>query len=128
MGLLDGRADAMFLYADQAYHYQCNEAVQDDGNESVQNDWNCSLWEGLGTKFAYVQTGQYGYMINGTTLAMAKKGSGVTDTLNPCLAKFMQTKEYFHICVKHDLTGSCYRNEFFPKTEEVEKEYNKPTN
>merc|ERR1719401_1870389 len=102
----------MFLYADQAYHYQCNEAVQN--NESVQNDWNCTLWEGLGTKFAYVQTGQYGYMINGTTLAMAKKGSGVAEKLNPCLKTFMATEEYYDICVMYNLTDSCYRNEFFP--------------
>merc|ERR1711988_146789 len=117
--LLDGDADAMFVYADQAYNYQCKD--------DVEATWNCSLWEGFGTKYAYVQTGQFGYTINGTTLAMAKKGSGVAEKLNPCLAKFMETKEYHDICVKYDLTDSCYRNNFFTDSEMEKKEYNKPT-
>merc|ERR1711988_1915939 len=65
--------------------------------------------------------------VNGTTLAMAKKGSGVAEKVNPCLAKFMATKEYHDICVKYDLTNSCYRNEFFTDNEMKDKEYNKPT-
>jgi len=117
--LLDGTADAMFVYADQAYNYQCK-----DGVEAA---WNCTLWGGFGTKFAYVQTGQFGYTINGTTLALTKKGSGVAEKVNPCLVKFMETKEYHDICVKYDLTESCYKNEFFTKADDVHKEYNKPT-
>mmetsp|Transcript_11137 Transcript_11137/g.20893 ORF Transcript_11137/g.20893 Transcript_11137/m.20893 type:complete len:259 (-) Transcript_11137:22-798(-) len=118
--LLNGTADAMFLYADQAQKYQC----EDNGVEAT---WNCDLWEGFGTKYAYVQTGQFGYAINGTTLAMARKGSGVVAKLNPCLAKFMETKGYYDICVKYDLVSSCYRNRFFTTTEEKTKKYNKAT-
>jgi len=117
--LLDGTADAMYVMADQAYKYQCNEGI-------TTPSWNCSLWEGFGTKFAYVQTGQFGYMINGTTLAMAKKGSGVAAMLNPCLARFMQTKEYYDICQQYGLSDTCYRNNFFSTNQEV-PEYNKPT-
>merc|ERR1712039_410095 len=57
----------------------------------------------------------------------AKKGTGVAEKVNPCLAKFMTTKEYHDICVKYELTDSCYRNAFFTDNEMVKKEYNKPT-
>jgi len=53
----------------------------------------------------------------------------VAEKLNPCLWKFVETKEYYNICVKHDLVESCYRNKHFPAIEdEVHHEYNKPTN
>jgi hypothetical protein len=42
------------------------------------------------------------HAINGTTLAISKKGSGLNDILNPCIEKFMKTKEYYQICQKHD--------------------------
>jgi len=119
--LFNGTADAMFVYADQAYNYQC----KDDG---VEKTWNCSLWNGFGTKYAYVQTGQFGYVVNGTTLALSKKGTGVPEKVNPCLAKFMETQQYHDICVKHGLTDSCYPNEFFTKAEQEKKMYNIPTN
>jgi hypothetical protein len=117
--LLNGTADAMFVYADQAYNYQCKEGVE--------ATWNCSLWEGFGTKYAYVQTGQFGYTVNGTTLALTKKGSGVAEKVNPCLARFMETEEYHDICVKYELTDSCYQNAFFTSGDLEKKEYNKPT-
>jgi len=117
--LLNGTADAMFVYADQAENYQCKTGVE--------ATWNCSLWSGFGEKYAYVQTGQFGYTINGTTLALTKKGSGVAEKVNPCLAKFMETKEYHDICVKYNLTDSCYRNAFFTSGDLKKKEYNKPT-
>merc|ERR1712014_152819 len=113
----------MFVYADQGYRFS-----KEGDDPNAEATWNCTLWKGFGTKYAYVQTGQFGYVVNGTTLAMAKNGSGVAERLNPCLAKFMQTKQYYYLCVKYDLTASCHRNEFFPDTEEEKKEYNKPTN
>ena len=122
--LLDGTADAMFVYADQAYNYKqaCSEAA-------TTGTWNCSMWNGFGTTFAYVQTGQFGYVTNGTTLAMSKKGSGVVERLNPCLREFMDTRDYYDICVKYDLVDNCYRNSFFPSAGEIAvHEYNKPTN
>lgn len=117
--LLNGTADAMFVYADQAYNYQCKDGVE--------KEWDCTLWDGFGTNFAYVQTGQFGYTNNGTTLAMTKKDSGIAEKVNPCLAKFMASKEYHDICVKYELTDSCYRNKFFTQAEMEKKEYNKPT-
>eukprot|EP00747_Dinoflagellata_sp_TGD_P184053 gnl/TRDRNA2_/TRDRNA2_39374_c0_seq1.p1 gnl/TRDRNA2_/TRDRNA2_39374_c0~~gnl/TRDRNA2_/TRDRNA2_39374_c0_seq1.p1 ORF type:complete len:704 (-),score=154.61 gnl/TRDRNA2_/TRDRNA2_39374_c0_seq1:71-2182(-) len=109
--LLDGRADAVFMYADQAYNYKksCEK-----GEAST---WNCEQWTQFGKKFAYVQTGQFGYVNNGTTLALAKKGSGVAEALNPCLAKYMATKDYYDMCVKHGQVAVCYPNEFFPTAE-----------
>jgi len=119
--LYEGKADAMFVYADQAYNYK---KVCKEGGEAL----NCSKWNEFGKKFAYVQTGQFGYVNNGTTLGLAKKGSGVVELLNPCLDKFMKTKEYFEVCGKYDVVDSCYRNEFFPaKDDALMKDYNKPT-
>lgn len=106
--ILDGRADAMFVYADQAMNYikACN-----DGDTT---DWDCNMWQGFGTTFAYVQTGQFEYVRNGTTLAMTKKNSGIAELLNPCLDQFIQTEEYYNICNTHGLVASCYANSFFP--------------
>merc|ERR1719191_1470587 len=119
--LFNGTADAMFVYADQADNYQC----KDDG---VAKTWDCSLWNGFGTKYAYVQTGQYGYTINGTTLALSKKGTGVPEKVNPCLTKFMETKEYHDICVKYGLAESCYPNAFFTTADKQKMPYDLPTN
>lgn len=120
--LRDSAADAMFVYADQGYRFskEC-----DDPN--VSPTWNCTLWKGFGVEYAYVQTGQFGYVVNGTTLALAKKGSGVPEKLNPCLEKFMRSKSYYDVCVKYDLVDSCYVNEFFPNSGIVIHPYNQPT-
>jgi len=107
--LMDGTADAMWVYADQAYTYDCL-------TPGVTPNWNCTLWSGLGTKFAYIQTGLYGHALNGTTLAISKRGSGLASVLNPCLDKLMQTQTYYDICQKHGLTSSCYPNSYFPSS------------
>eukprot|EP00747_Dinoflagellata_sp_TGD_P141524 gnl/TRDRNA2_/TRDRNA2_176137_c0_seq8.p1 gnl/TRDRNA2_/TRDRNA2_176137_c0~~gnl/TRDRNA2_/TRDRNA2_176137_c0_seq8.p1 ORF type:complete len:536 (-),score=95.38 gnl/TRDRNA2_/TRDRNA2_176137_c0_seq8:302-1909(-) len=121
--LLSGEADAMFVYADQAYNYK--KVCKTNPDQA----WTCDNWEQFGKKFAYVQTGQFGYVNNGTTLALTKKGSGVAEKLNPCLQKFMATKDYYDICVKYDFVDTCYPNEFFPGADEiVVHDYNKPTN
>ena len=93
--LRNGTGDAIFLYAEQAQEY----GVCPEGSV-----WNCSLWEGLGTEYAYVQTGQFGYTINCTTLSLSRKGSGIRELLRPCLQEFLLTKEYFDICVKYNIT------------------------
>lgn len=117
--LRNGTADAMFVYADQAESYQC------DG--SITPTWDCALWDGLGTEYAYVQTGQFGYAINGTTLAITKKGSGVAELMNPCIQAFMETKEYYDLCVKYDIVDECYENAFFPAGEAVVEPFNTET-
>ena len=78
--LRNGTGDAIFLYAEQAQEY----GVCPEGSV-----WNCSLWEGLGTEYAHVQTGQFGYTINGTTLSLSRKGSGIRELLRPCLQEFL---------------------------------------
>mmetsp|Transcript_24317 Transcript_24317/g.60723 ORF Transcript_24317/g.60723 Transcript_24317/m.60723 type:complete len:358 (-) Transcript_24317:425-1498(-) len=103
--LLEGEVDALWIYADQAHLYQCGDGVA--------ADWNCSLWEGFGTKYAYIQTGMVSYTVGGTTLTMSKKGSGIPAIVNPCIQKFKETKSYFEICQKHDLVGSCFPNSHF---------------
>lgn len=120
--LLDGTADAMWVYADQAYNYDCSKL--DDVTKAT---WDCDKWSGLGTKFAYIHVGLFGHVHNGTTLTLSKKGSGVKEIVDPCIEKFMQTKEYYELCQKHGLTGSCYANSFFPGTQEEKKTWEKKT-
>jgi ABC-type amino acid transport substrate-binding protein len=120
--LRHGEADAMFVYADQAHNYQCEA-----GTES-EKAWNCTLWKGFGTEYAYVQTGQFGYVFNGTTLALAKKGSGAVEKLNPCLDRYMLTQDYHDVCVKWHKEEECYPNEFFTAADkEHQYEFNKET-
>mmetsp|Transcript_103366 Transcript_103366/g.126296 ORF Transcript_103366/g.126296 Transcript_103366/m.126296 type:complete len:346 (-) Transcript_103366:122-1159(-) len=103
--LLDGEADAMWVYADQAKNYQCAAGATDS--------W-CTLWSGWGTTFTYIQTGLFGHAKAGTTLAMSKKGSGLAKILNPCIDQFLTTKAYYDACVKHGFTDSCFPNSHFP--------------
>ena len=118
--LRNGEGDAVFIYADQASRYQC-------ASSDIEQAWNCNLWDGFGTDYAYVQTGQFGYAKNGTTLALAKKGSTVSAQINSCLSDFLQTKAYYDICVKHDLVDSCYVNSFFPSSAGMQMNYDKET-
>lgn len=118
--LMNGTADAMWVYADQAYSYDCLRP-------GVTPDWNCTLWSGLGTKFAYIHTGLFGHAINGTTLAISKKGSGLADIINPCLQRLMKTKNYYEICEKHGLTSSCYPNSYFPSANYSRNPWEIPT-
>merc|ERR1719158_1457798 len=47
LAVLEGKADAMFIYGDQAANYHCKP------NET-RKMWNCNLWNGLGKEFAYI--------------------------------------------------------------------------
>ena len=40
---------------------------------------------------------------------------------------FMQSEEYYNICVKHDLTSSCYPNNFFGNEAKVSEKFDQPT-
>jgi hypothetical protein len=124
--LRSGDADAMFVYADQAYNYECD--ANGKTHSGAVPTWDCNLWKGFGKEYAYVQTGQFGHAINGTTLAISKKGSGLADVLNPCIQKFMKTKAYYDVCEKHGMTATCYKNEFFPGADKKAKPYMLPTN
>jgi len=107
--LLDGRADAMWIYADQAYNYRADQP-------GVTPVWDVDLWARFGQPngFAYIHTGMLEHTNNGTTLTMSRKGSGLPDVVNPCLREFMQTQQYFDICETHGLTSACFPNSFFP--------------
>jgi hypothetical protein len=106
--VLDGTSDVAFIYSDQAYQYQTACTT------NATTTWTCSTWNGFGTTYAYVQTGQFGHVHAGTTLAMSKKGSGIVGQLNPCLVEFMATSDYYDLCVKYDLVDTCHANTFFP--------------
>lgn len=99
-----GEGDAIFIYANQATNFaDCDE----------NSAWNCSLWEDFGSGFAYVQSGQMSYTVNGTTLALSRPGSGIREKLRPCLQEFMQTKDYYEICKKYEITNQCFPNKYF---------------
>eukprot|EP00438_Fugacium_kawagutii_P022467 Skav232353 [mRNA] locus=scaffold2646:421951:422951:+ [translate_table: standard] len=97
---MNGDADVMWAYADQAKNYQCGDGIT--------ANWDCDMWGGFGTTFAYIQTGLFGHALAGTTLAMSKKGdlkinrSGLAKILDPCIDKFIETEKYYEICKKHD--------------------------
>jgi hypothetical protein len=121
--LLDGDADAMWVYADQAKLYSC-------ANWREGDTWDCSLWDGLGTTFAFIQTGFIAWARAGTTLSISKLGAGVADILDPCIQAFLETKSYYELCEEYDLTNDCFPNSFFPDSGNVADSapYNTPTN
>ena len=86
-----------------------------------------TLWEGFGTKYAYISTGLFDHAFNGTTLAIGKKGSGLAAVVNPCIDKFAATKAYYDLCVKYDMVGSCLPNSYFPADTSAPKPYMKAT-
>ena len=49
----------------------------------------------------------FDHTVSGTTVSMHKKGSGLSEILNPCLDRFMQTSAYMDICKKYDLESAC---------------------
>jgi len=110
LAVLEGKADAMWIYGDQAENYQCSPGTDEDG-------WNCDLWKGFGTKFAYIQSGMYGWMHNGTTIGIMKKGSGMAELLDECFESFRQTEAYKDVCAKkhhgHSQLSTCIPNKFF---------------
>jgi len=118
--LMNGEADGMFVYADQAYNYRPDQA-------GVVPTWDTDLWTGLGSEFAYIHTGMFGHAYNGTTLAISKKGSGLNEIINPCIEAFMETKAYYDVCETHGLTSSCYRNTHFPAVESSQQPWMLPT-
>lgn len=72
--------------------------IADDPNKkSASPEWDCAKWAGLGKKFAFIHTGQFGHSVNGSTLTISKKGSGLVDIINPCMNRFMQTEEYYKV-------------------------------
>ena len=54
------------------------------------------------------------YAYAGTTLAMAKKGAGLKDILDPCIEALIETEQYYEICEKWSLADSCFQTEYFP--------------
>lgn len=96
-------SDAMFVYMDQGENYfNAGCIASDPGKKSSSPEWDCAKWAGFGTKFAFVQSGQYGHSVNGTTLSVSKKGSGLEDIVDPCLDRFMRTEEYYKVRIHED--------------------------
>jgi len=101
--LLNGEFDALYLYSDQLYNF---------GNLANPSPEEQALLAGFGSTFAYIQTGLDQWSINGTTLAISKKGSGLKEALDPCIQKVVRTQEYTTMCEHYFNPGSCVQNEF----------------
>ena len=56
--------------------------------------------------------GLNGWSLNGTTLAISKRGSGLSDVLNPCIKAVSQTQEYTALCESHFNPSSCIQNAY----------------
>lgn len=97
----------MIKDADQVERFQC-------ANNEQPTAWDCALWDGLGTNFAYIHTGMSEWARAGTTLTISKKGAGVADLVNPCIEAFLLTEEYYNLCEKYGFTAECFSNNFFP--------------
>lgn len=120
--LHDGLVDGVWIYADQAHNYDCSHL------NGVTPTWECALWKNFGTDYTYVHTGIFEHAHNGTTLTLARKGSGVAELVNPCIQKFLKTPEYKEICEKHGLVDICYPNEHFEAREDVALTWETATN
>ena len=118
LAVLEGQADAMWIYGDQADNYHCQSGVTREG-------WSCDLWNMFGTHFAYIQVGMYQWMHNGTTFAFSKKGSGLNDLLNPCIDSFVLTQTFHDTCKidhgGHNQLQTCLPNEYITADENYTK-------
>ena len=93
--LLSGAADAVFVY----------QSVVDDRKGCRQTGCNASLYEGLGAEYAWIHTDMYDYQLNGTTLAMTKKGNPLRDAIDPCLRRAMRSETYRNLCEEYRRRG-----------------------
>ena len=112
----------VFADADQAHNYK--SACETNPTQ----EWDCTMWTRFGVDFAYVQTGIYDYMNSGTTLAISKKGSGLSETLDPCIDAFIQTQSYKNLCTKYNIEDSCFQTKFFDSPTTAKEPYSIPTN
>lgn len=87
-------------------------------------NWDVSLYEQLGTSYAWIHTGVAEHMANGTTLTMSKKGSGLPALINPCIQQVLRSEAYVEMCSKYHLLSQCFENEYSPAN--VEKPYVPP--
>jgi hypothetical protein len=108
---MNASSTTVYLYADQAYNYMAACAV-DETLAGV----NCDLWNQLGQPggYAFIHMGMPEFAYAGTTLSLSKKGSGLSDILNPCIALYLETESYYDVCNKWNMTDSCFANEYFP--------------
>jgi hypothetical protein len=90
-------ADAIWVYSDQAAACTTEDALKTP---------DCANWAGLGTEYAYIHTGMP-FAINGTTMIMAKRGSGVAKLIDPCIKKALASPKYKALCIAMDKYEVC---------------------
>lgn len=99
--LLAKEIDVLYMYADQFYNFA-----------KSGTDEEKSLATGLGKDFAFIHTGLNEWSYNGTTLTISKRGSGLADIVNPCIAKIVKTKEYAEMCESWWPPNVCIKNAY----------------
>ena len=114
--LLNGDADALYVYS----------GIVEDRRGCTQQGCNASLYDGLGTKYAWIHEDIYDYQVNGTTLAMTKKGSKLSEAINPCVRRAMRSSFYAELCEKYKRLGfndiECYANRYLEEDDEKDEE------
>lgn len=98
-GLLASEYDALYIYADQLYNF-------------LAAGTNTDITSQFGTNYAFIHTGLDDWSINGTTLAISKRGSGLKNVLDPCIAKVVQTQQYTTLCESYFNPSTCIQNSF----------------
>jgi len=88
--LVNGEADALYMY----------DHMVEDRQGCTHVGCNATLWNGLGTQYAWIHTGILNYQVNGTTLSMTKKGSPLNAAINPCIRQAMRSRFYPELCVR----------------------------
>jgi hypothetical protein len=99
--LKDGTFDALYIYADQVYQF----LQSDDPNLRA-------LADGFGTEYAFIQFGLEDWTVNGTTLTISKRGSGLGEVVNPCIKKVSMTQNYTTLCEKYFPASQCIQNQY----------------
>jgi hypothetical protein len=126
--MMNGYADVIYIYSDQAYLYK--QACTNDADAAADSGIDCDMWEKFGAAngFAYIHSGMPEFAYTGTTLSMSKKGSGLAKVLDPCIKKYLKTKSYYTTCVKWGVEDSCFANGHFPtQGSTADAIYNVPT-
>ena len=114
--LLSGAADAVYMYT----------GMIEDRRGCTQEGCNASLYDGLGTEYAWIHKDMLDYQVNGTTLAMTKKGSKLNQAIDPCIRTVMRSEFYAKLCAKYERLGfkdvGCYENDYFEAFDEEDEE------
>jgi hypothetical protein len=105
--LISGEYDALYIYSDQV--------------DNLMRAGNSRYSDMLGLKdgLAYIQTGLNQWSINGTSLAISKRGSGLKNVIDPCIKEIVEgcgVSDYHKVCDKYPtVANKCFGREGAPQ-------------